>query len=339
MLSKSLQKITQKQNLTEQEACELIHFISTGEANPFQIAAFLSALKTKGETIEEITGFAKGMREKANHIDTNSIKPIVDSCGTGGDGINSFNISTASAIVAAACGLNVAKHTNVGFTSRCGGSNVLQALGIPLLKTPEEVKNSLNKNSIAFIHAPYFHKSAFHVNHVRKELGIRTVFNFLGPLTNPASPTGQVVGVSNPEMLPKIIQVLKNLGCKKAMTVCGTDPVMDEISICGKTLVYELDNGNITNYEISPADFGYKIGSVQDIAGGSPEINAKLIKDLFSGKTEGAKLEILLLNTAAVLWSGGKVSSLQEGVGLSAKIIKNGDALKKLQELSLDTKE
>ncbi len=332
MLTLALNKITQNLDLTEQEAEELIHYISTGEANSFQIAALLSSLKTKGEVIDEITGFAAAMRKIALQINTEDIETIVDSCGTGGDGINSFNISTASALVAAAAGLSVAKHTNFSFTSKCGGSNVLEALGIPLLKTPEEVRNSLKTRSIAFIHAPFFHKSTLHVNRVRKELGIRTIFNFLGPLTNPASPTGQVVGVSNPDMPPKIIQALKNLGCKRAMTVCGIDPIMDEISICGKTLVCELNNNKITSYEISPVDFGLELASVEDIAGDTPEVNAKIIEDLFSGKIKGAKLDILILNSAAVLWAGNKVPNLQDGVRLAAEIIETKKALNKLNE-------
>ncbi len=333
MLLNALDKTTQKQDLTEREAVELINYISTGKANPFQIGALLTSLKTKGESVEEITGFARCMREKAVKINTYGIENLVDSCGTGGDGIDSFNISTASAIVAAASGLSVAKHTNFSFTSRCGGSNVLESLNIPLLKTPEEVEDSLKSKSIAFIHAPYFHKSTFHVNRVRKEVGIRTIFNFLGPLTNPASPTGQVIGVSSRDMLPKIAAALQNLGCKRAMVVSGIDPVMDEISICGKTLVYELDNKKITSYEITPENLGFNTASIQDIAGESPQVNAKIIEDLFSGNLKGAKLDILLLNSAAVLWSGNRASSLQEGVKLAAEIIKSGRASEKLAEL------
>ncbi len=334
MLKKALNKITENQDLSEKEAIELIYCISSGEANPFQISALLSALKAKGESVEEITGFARGMRELAVRVNSEAEEPIVDSCGTGGDGINSFNISTASAIVASAAGLRVAKHTNFSFTSKCGGSNVLQTLNIPLLEDPEAVERALKSNSIAFIHAPFFHKSTFHVNRVRKELGIRTIFNFLGPLTNPVFPTGQVVGVSNPQMLHKIAATLQNLGCKKAMVVSGVNPIMDEISICGRTRIYRLDNNKITSFEITPEDFGYKTSSVQEIAGDSPLVNAKIIKDIFSGNTKGAKLEVLLLNSAAVLWAGGKVSSLQEGAGLAEEIIESGKALKKLSELS-----
>ena len=336
MLTYALNKITLNQDLTEREARELIHHISAGEAKPVQIAAFLASLKTKGETVGEMTGFAGGMREKALKINTQGLENIVDSCGTGGDNSNTFNISTASAVIAAAAGVNVAKHTNFGFTSKCGGSNVIEALGLSLPQDAGEVENNLKTKSIAFIHAPFFHKSTFHVNTVRKELGIRTIFNFLGPLTNPASPTGQVIGVSNPEMLSKMAETLKNLGCKKALTVCGIDPVMDEISICGKTMICELDNGRIKNYEIKPEDFGFKPACVEDITGGTPEFNAKIIEQLFAGELKGPKLEILLLNSAAVLWAGNRVHTLQDGIDLAAEIIRTGKAFEKLQELKTD---
>ena len=333
MLTKFLDKITQNQNLLQEEASELIDYMSTGKANPVQIAAILASIRTKGETIEEITGFALKMREKAVKINTDGLEIIVDSCGTGGDKANTFNISTASAIVAAASGINVAKHSNFSITSKCGSSNVLEALGIPLLKTPEKIEKNLKDKLIAFIHAPYFHKSTFYVNTVRKELGIRTIFNFLGPLTNPASPTGQVIGVSNPKMAFKTVKTLDNLGCKKAMAVCGINPVMDEISICGKTLIYKLDNGKIENFEIKPEDFGLKTAALEDIAGDSPEVNAKTIIDIFSGKIKNAKLEILLLNSAAVLWTGNKAATLEEGISIAAKVIESGKALEKLYEL------
>lgn len=343
MLIQALNKITQKQDLSEQEAFELMDYLSTGEAEPAQIADFLIAMNTKGETVEELTGFAKCMREKAVKIERPEGVTIVDSCGTGGDGANTFNISTASAIVAAASGVKIAKHSNAGFSSKCGSSNVLEALKIPLLQTPEAVEKTLANHSIAFIHAPYFHKSSYHVNQVRKELGIRTVFNFLGPLTNPAKPTGQVIGVSNPEMLPKIIETLKNLGCKRALAVCGLDPngtqyapckaLLDEFSICGETLVYELKDDEIRNYRVNPEDFGLKKASLQDIEGGLPDENAKIIKDIFASKITGAKKDILVLNSAAVLLVDNRVKTLEEGVRMTEKLINSGQALDKLKDL------
>lgn len=334
MLTAALDKITENQDLTEQEAIDVIHRLDTGKVNTAQIAAFLAAIRTKGETIPEITGLAKGMLEKALKINTNGMGTVVDSCGTGGDRSNSFNISTASAIVASAAGLAVAKHLNYSITSKCGSSNVLEALGIPLLTTAGDVENNLKEHSIAFIHAPYFHKSTFHVNQVRKELKARTIFNYLGPLTNPARPVGQVVGVSRIDMLPKIISVLRNIGCKRALAVSGMEPVIDEISICGKTMVYALDETGISNYQIKPEDFGMNAASMSDIVGGDPDFNARIIRDIFTGTVKGAKLDVLLLNAAAVLWVGGKVTSLTEGVEAARHIVDSGKALEKLKQIS-----
>lgn len=334
MLKKTLNKITQNKDLTRQEAADLIDCMSAGEANPAQIGAFLAAIKTKGETIEEITGFAQGMREKALKINTDGIEIIVDSCGTGGDGTDTFNISTAAAIVAAACGLNVAKHSNYKITGNCGSSNVLEALNIPLLKDPAEVEASLRENSIAFIHAPYFHSSTKNVNTVRKELGIRTIFNFLGPLTNPVNLAGQVIGVSSPVMLNKIAHVLKNLGCKRAMVVAGIDPVLDEISVCGPTQVAKLEEGEIKGLTIWPKNFGIDLAGIDEIKGGGPEVNAGIIRAIFSNEIKGAKLDIVLLNSAAVLWAGQKVSTLEEGVQTARKAIEEGKVLEKLNSIA-----
>lgn len=333
MLKSALKKITEEKNLTLQEASEIVDILAEGEASSAQMAALLTALKMKGETPDEITGFAVRMRERALKIDIEGIDTIVDSCGTGGDGSNTFNISTASAIVASSSGLNIAKHSNFGFTSKCGSSNVIDALGITLVKTPEEVTASLKKHNIAFIHAPYFHKSTFYVNPVRKDIGIRTIFNFLGPLTNPTRPTGQVLGVSNSALCHKIAETLKNLGCKKALVVNSPDPLLDEISVCGKTLVYRLDKGQIDFFEIYPSDFGMDLSKLEDISGDTPEINAKIIENIFTGNITGAGLDAVILNTAAILWVGNKADSLENGVKLAKELIEKGQALEKLNRL------
>ena len=337
MIVGAIKKISEGKNLTSEEAGDLIDFIAEGKALPSQIGAFLTALKMKGETPDEITGLALKMREKALKIDLSGLKNIVDSCGTGGDCSNTFNISTASAILASASAqfsdFAVAKHSNFGFTSQCGSSNVLEALKISFTKSPEECTKFLKKNSIVFIHAPYFHKCTSNVNSVRKEIGIRTVFNYLGPLTNPASPTGQVLGVSNPALAPKIAEVLNNLGCKKAMVVCGQNPTLDEISICGKTLVYKLEKGKIENYELHPEDFGFNIAKLEDITGGTPDVNAGIIKDIFEGKIDDARLDAVLINTAALLWAGNKVQSIEAGITLATSLISNGLAKEKLELL------
>jgi len=335
MIKKYILKIKERQNLTAEEAGELIDLMSTGEVLPAQIADLLVFLNDKEENAEEISGFAQRMREKSLKIDTQGLENIVDSCGTGGDKTNTFNISTASAILASSTGLNVAKHSNFGFTSKCGSSNVLQSLGIELLTSPLEVEKNLKDNNIAFIHAPYFHKCTAHVNSVRKELGIRTVFNLLGPLTNPAFPTGQVIGVSRKELCPKIAEALKNLGCKKALVVNGLNPVMDEISICGKTFISRLDDGKIDSFEIHPEDFGIKQAKLEDIQGDTPDINAKIIEDIFNGKITGAKLDIVLLNSAALLWVGNAVNSIEEGIKTATDIIQSGRAADKLNSLRI----
>lgn len=333
MLKKHLEKIKTGIHLSEAEAAEFIDLAETGNVPPEQIADFLVSLKNKGETINEITGFAKRMREKAVKINTLGLESIIDSCGTGGDKTNTFNISTACAILVASCGVNIAKHSNYSITSKSGSSNVLQALGIELSQTSEEVEKKLKNNNIAFLHAPYFHKCTAHVNSVRKELGIRTVFNILGPLTNPAFPTGQVIGVPDKNLCPVIAQVLKNLGCRKALVVNGLNPVMDEISICGKTFVSQLNNKKIENFEIHPEDFGIKQAKLEDIQGDTPEVNAKIIEDIFSGKILDARLDIVLINSAALLWVGNVVESLEEGIIKARDAVKNGKAAQKLHSL------
>ena len=330
MIKQAIIKLTANKDLTLTEASNLIDFLAEGQATGGQIGAFLTALKMKGETIEEITGFASRMRERALKIDTTPFENIVDSCGTGGDCSNTFNISTASAILASSSGLHVVKHSNFGFTSRCGSSNVLEALNINLVKTPADAEDALRKDNIVFIHAPYFHKSTAHVNPVRKELGIRTVFNFLGPLTNPACPTGQVLGVADPNLCPKIAEVLKNLGCKRALVVNGQNPTLDEISISGKTLVYRLDNGKIDNFYLEPEDLGIKRVKIEDIAGGEPPENAGIITDILNNKITGSRLDAVLVNTAGVLWAGYKADNLVDGIKLAGELISSGSAAKKL---------
>ncbi len=330
-----INKLLDHKNLTLEESKSVIDIIATQDIPDVQIAAFLSLLKYKGETIEEISGLAQGLREKAEKINISNDKTIVDSCGTGGDQANTFNISTASSIVAAAAGIYVAKHSNFSLTSKCGSSNVLQALDIPLSQTAKEVQNDFENKNIAFIHAPYFHKATSRVHPVRKSLGFRTIFNFLGPLTNPTSPSGQVLGVSDPGMCSKMIEVLKILGCKKALVVNSKNPIMDEISICGKTDVYKLENNNIEKFEIHPEDFGIKPATLEKISGGTPDENAQIIKDIFSSKLKGPKRDILLLNAAALLWVGEKAPSLQEGVLMVYNLIENGVVCNKLQDITV----
>lgn len=333
MIKEFLKKITEYKNLSENEAIMLINLIAEENITPAQAGAVLTALKMKGETVEELTGFAKALIRLAPEIEFTDKKYIVDSCGTGGSGTNTFNISTTAAILASACGVTIAKHSNFGYTSLCGSSNVIEALGFKLAKTPEQVVKSIKLNNIAFLHAPYFHTSTKNVVSIRKEIGIRTFFNYIGPLTNPIRPTGQVLGVANKEYAVKLSQVLLNLGCERAMVVTGENPVIDEMNICGKTNIYKLENGKIQEYVLYPEDFGIKSYSLEELKGGNAEENAKTVEEVLSGKSNEAKLYAVLLNTSAILWAGGKCSKLEEGIKVAKEHIENGMALKKITEL------
>lgn len=333
MINEFLKKITEGKNLSMKEAEALINLIADDKITSAQTGAVLTALKMKGETVEELTGFAKALISLAPKIGIKNKKHIVDSCGTGGDGTNTFNISTSAAILASACGVTIAKHSNFGYTSLCGSSNVIESLGFNLLKTPEQVVEAIELNNIAFLHAPYFHTSTKNVISIRKELGIRTFFNYIGPLTNPIRPTGQVLGVSSKEYAVKLSQVLLNLGCERAMVVHGENPVIDEMNICGKTNIYKLENGEIQVYDIYPEDFGLKTYSLAELKGGNAEENAKTVEEVLSGKSNDAKLYAVLLNASAILWAGCKCSSLEEGIKIAKNHIENGSAMKKIAEL------
>lgn len=333
MIKDILKKLSKKEDLSYEEARKVIDCFSKGEATPGQIGAFLSTITMKKPSTEEMTGFVSRMRELATKVEVDADN-IVDSCGTGGDGSNTFNISTTAAIVTASCNeIIVAKHANYGITSKCGSSNVVTELGIDLVQTPEKAQIATKEKSITFIHSPYFHNATASVNPIRQELGFRTVFNFLGPLVNPTFPTGQVVGVADLEMAPKMIEVLKNVGCKKALVVHGIDPIIDEISICGETKVFRLQNGVIDNFTITPEDFGIKKATLEDLKGASPKENAELIKEILKGNITDAKLDAVAINTAAMLWAGNQAKTLEEGLSLAYNLIKSGKAYQKLEEL------
>lgn len=333
MIKFFIKKVTEGENLSQNEASNLIKLFVEDETTQAQAGSILTALKMKGETIDELTGFASKLIELAPEIKFENKKNIVDSCGTGGDGTNTFNISTTAAILASACGITVAKHSNFGYTSICGSSNVIEALGLSLLRTPEDVEKSINKNNIAFLHAPYFHTSTKFVVPIRKELGIRTFFNYIGPLTNPVRPTGQVLGVANIEYAKKLSQVLLNLGCKKAMVVCGENPTIDEISLCGKTRIYKLENGKIEYFELFPEDIGLKTVSLECLKGGNPEENAKITEKVLSGTASEAQINAVLINTAAMLWAGNCTNSLESGFKTAKENIENGKAMEKIIRL------
>ncbi|MGC8808954.1 MAG: anthranilate phosphoribosyltransferase [bacterium] len=331
MLKKFIAQVVEGNNLTQEEAAQAMATIMSGEALPTQIAAFLTALRMKGETSQEITGMAQVMREKAIPIPGLEEETIVDTCGTGGDGRGTFNISTAVAFVAAGGGLTVAKHGNRSVSSQCGSADVLEALGVNLSMSPEKVGRALKEIKIAFLFAPIFHPAMKHALAPRREIGIRTIFNLLGPLTNPAGATIHLLGLYSPQWLPLIAKALKNLGSRAAFVVHGEDG-SDEISITGKTTIYQLRNGKISNFQIEPEELGLKRASLKDIQGGSAERNAQIMRAVLQGE-RGPYREAVLINAAAVFVAAGRADHLPEGIEIAKEVIDSGQALKKLNEL------
>lgn len=329
MIKRLIAKVSNKQNLTISEAYQALNMFTSGEATDAQVAALLSALKFKGETVEELTGFACAMKENALSVNYNK-HDLFDCCGTGGDMASTINVSTAAALLASATGVHIAKHSNRSITSMSGSSDALKELKIPLCTTPEDAVNQLEDNNIAFLHAPSFHQSTKNVARIRKEIGIRTIFNLLGPLTTPAILSGQLIGVSSPELCEVVTETLKNLKMQKAMVVCASMPRLDEISVCGPTLIYELHDNNIKHYEIHPEEFGIKLATIDKIKGSDPASNAQVIKDIFEMKIDDPRRDIVVLNTAAILWIANKVDSLKEGVNLATMTLLSGKAFEKL---------
>jgi anthranilate phosphoribosyltransferase len=336
MLRRFISRIVEGENLTENEAYQAMATLMEGEATTAQIGAFLTGLRMKGETVEEITGFARSMREKSVRIQPRSNGGcdggwVVDTCGTGGDGRGTFNISTAVALVAAGGGLTVAKHGNRSVSSQCGSADALEALGVNINLPPERAADCLEEIGLAFLFAPLFHPAMKHALTPRREIGIRTVFNRLGPLTNPAGASAQVVGLYRADLLQPIAEVLKNLGCRGALVVHGDDRC-DEISISGRTFISHLSKGEISNYEIQPEDFGLRRGTLEEIRGGTAKDNARIILDVLQG-VAGPPREVVLLNGAAVFVAAEKVSGLREGIEMAKESIDSGKAMEKLKEL------
>ena len=330
MLKSAIQKLLRHEDLLEQEIIEAIRLIMEGNASQTQIGAFLTALRCKGESIEEITGCARVMREKAERINPGAAY-CIDTCGTGGDGAGTFNVSTAAAIVAAAGGAVVAKHGNRAMSSRSGSADVLEALGVDIMLTPEQTEECMEHAGIGFLFAQSFHKSMKHAAAVRKELGFKTVFNILGPLTNPAGAKGQVLGVFDEKLTGVMVSVLQRLGTERALVVHGMDG-MDEITITAPTRVSELKDGIISDYYLDAARYGLPRCESGSLKGGDAKENAEIIKAIFSGE-KGPKRDIVLINAAAALYVAKAAGSIAEGVGLSADIIDSGKAMSKLEEL------
>lgn len=329
MIREAISLIVSGRSLTTEEAAQVMEEIMAGEVTPAQFGAFVTALRLKGETVDEIVGLAKTMRAKA--IAVTIAEPVVDTCGTGGDGLHTFNISTAAAFVAAGAGLKVAKHGNRAMSSQCGSADVLAALGVKIDLNAEQVRRCLEEVGMGFMFAPVFHPAMKYAAAPRREIGIRTVFNIIGPLTNPAGAKAQVLGVADGSLLEKLASVLQSLGCNHALVVHGEDG-LDEITITGKTRVCELKNGRIESYTISPGDFGLSQASLEDLKGGNADENAALLQRIMAGDS-GPQRDVVLMNAAAVLLSGERVGTLQEGISLAEEVIDSSQALTKLEQL------
>lgn len=329
MIQEAIRKLVQKQNLAQNETEQVMNEVMDGKATDAQIAAFLVALKIKGETIDEIAACARIMRKKASAINPKA-GFLVDTCGTGGDNSQTFNISTAAAFVVSGAGASVAKHGNKSVSSKCGSADVLKELKVNIGLQPKDVEKCIQDVGIGFMFAPMFHPAMKFAANARKEIGIRTVFNILGPLTNPANAKSQLVGVFNGGLLKAMANVLKNLGSRHVIVVSGDG--LDEITICGKTNVCELKNGKIGSYEINPVDFGFNLSSLEGIKGGSPKENAKIIFEILNG-AKGPKRDVVLLNAAAALLASDIVKNYKDALELAANSIDSGKALEKLNEL------
>lgn len=329
MIREAIAEVVAGRSLTADDAASVMDEIMRGEATPAQFGALVTALRLKGETAEEITGFARTMRAKA--VPLVLTYPAVDTCGTGGDSSSTFNISTTAAIVAAAAGARVAKHGNRALSSQCGSADVLEALGVKIDMSPEQAGRCLDEVGICFMFAPLFHPAMKYAAGPRREIGIRTVFNILGPLTNPASVGSQLLGVADGSLARKMALVLKGLGCHHALVVHGEDGI-DEITICGDTAVCELRDGDIREYTISPEKYGFKRAAPGSLTGGDAKENACLLRSVLSG-VQGPKRDATLINAAAVLYAGDKVPNLDEGLILAREAIDSGRAVAKLEAL------
>ena len=334
MIKEAIVKIVDKQDLTYEEAYQVMNEIMGGETSQVQNAAFLAALSTKStraETIDEISGCAAAMRSHALRVEHDM--EVMEIVGTGGDGSGSFNISTTSALVAAAAGIKIAKHGNRAASSQCGTADCLEALGVNISLTPGQCVELLERVGICFFFAQKYHTSMKYVGSIRKELGIRTVFNILGPLTNPAAPSMQLLGVYDETLVQPLARVLTSLGVKRGMVVYGQDK-LDEISMCAPTTVCDFQDGNDVTSYLTPETFGFQSCSREDLKGGSPRENAEITRAILEGRERGPKRSAVLLNAGAALYIGEKASSLTEGIERAGELLDTGAALKKLEEFA-----
>ena len=331
MIQETIQQLIEGKDLNREQARQVMDQVMSGQATDAQIGAFLIALRCKGETVEEIAGCAQVMREKATRIDTDR-EPIIDTCGTGGDGSGTFNISTTVAFVAAGAGLCVAKHGNRAMSSQCGSADVLQALGVNIEATPEQVGRCLDEAGIGFLFAPMLHGAMKHAIGPRREIATRTVFNVLGPLTNPAGARRQLIGVYDGALTEKLAGVLQELGSERAFVVHGADG-LDEITTTGRTRISELKDHEVATYEISPEDFGLDVVGPEALKGGSAEENAQILRQVLEGK-EGPPRDVVLLNAAAAIAAGGMAATPKEGLEQAREAINSGRARAALETLA-----
>jgi anthranilate phosphoribosyltransferase len=331
MITDLIQKMIDRVDLTEQEAGDAMHEIMAGEATDAQIAGFLTALRMKGETAQELIGFARVMREKAEPLWNGEVLQVLDTAGTGGDRSGTFNISTAAAFVAAGAGVRVAKHGNRSATSRCGSADVMEALGLDIQMPMDRLRRAIKDVGIGFLFAQRFHTSMKHVMPARTQLKVRTVFNILGPLASPAAACFQVVGVSSPEIMELMANALLGLGLDHAFVVHGANG-MDEVSISSRTYVVEIRSGEIRQFVMTPEDFGVASAKIEAILGGDAAENAKIIEAILRGE-RGPRRDVVLLNAAPAIVAGGAAKTWKEGIQLAAESIDSGTALKKLEEL------
>lgn len=334
MIKKAIIKLSKKEDLTYKEAETVMNEIMSGEATPVQMSAYLTALSLKGETIDEITASAAGMR--AHCVKLLHDMDVLEIVGTGGDGANSFNISTTSALVIAAGGVPVAKHGNRAASSKSGAADVLEALGVKITVSPEESARILKKINICFLFAQNYHFAMKYVAPIRKELGIRTVFNILGPLSNPAGANMELMGVYDETLVEPLAQVMAKLGVVKGMVVYGQDK-LDEISMSAPTTVCEIRDGWFQSYQIRPEQFGYNSCAKEELAGGTPEENAQITRDILEGREKGPKRQAVCLNAGASLYITGKAKTIEEGVRMAESLIDSGAAVKKLEEFIYET--
>ena len=331
MITDFIQKMIDRVDLSEEEARAAMEEIMSGQTTDVQIAGFLMALRMKGEAAQELVGFARVMREKAEPLWDGEILPVLDTCGTGGDRSGTFNISTAAAFIVAAAGVRVAKHGNRSASSRCGSADVMEALGLDIQMPVDRLRHAIKDVGIGFLFAQRFHKSMKHVMPARTQLKVRTVFNILGPLASPAAARFQVVGVSSPEIMELMANALAGLNIDHAFVVHGANG-MDEISISSRTYVVEVRQGDIRQFVMTPEDFGIGPAKIEAILGGDAAENAAIIESIFRGEP-GPRRDVVLLNAAPALVAGGAAKTWKEGLQLAAEAIDNGAAMKKLQQL------